>query len=117
MSEHSELIERVASAAAQWSQSDGGQVFVSRDLLRRAATALRELEAENERLERLLGGVRNDMAAASKLVDSLQAKLDRLRELVREAYSEGYEDGAHDESFGKVKDWLSSETRAKLEGK
>jgi hypothetical protein len=64
MSKYSELAEAVASAAAQWSQSDGGQVFVSRDLLRRAAAALRELEAERDRLRFLCNW------AAGRLLDA-----------------------------------------------
>jgi alanyl-tRNA synthetase len=61
MSKYSELAEAVASAAAQWSQSDGGQVFVSRDLLRRAAAALRELEAERDRLHSIVAELADEL--------------------------------------------------------
>jgi chromosome segregation ATPase len=100
--------------------------------LKGAAAALRELEAENERLERLLGGVRNDMAAASKLVDSLQDERDKLRDQVTEIPTlcrryEAERDRLRDAleriagekaPFGVLsKEWCADVARAALEGK
>jgi hypothetical protein len=45
---------------------------------------VRELEAERDRLERLLGGVRNDMKAASKIIDSLQTEHNKLLEQIED---------------------------------
>jgi hypothetical protein len=53
---------------------------VSRDLLRRAAAALRELEAENERLQDELRLVTSPHESVGAVIGALKAERDRLRE-------------------------------------
>jgi hypothetical protein len=52
--------------------------------------------------------------------DSLEAEIERLRELVESAYRDGWQDGSVRDPFGNVgslDDWERSDTKAALAGK
>ena len=82
--------------------SDGDH-RLTKECRREIVTGLREAEAEIERLERLYGGVKNDMRDAGKVIASQQAEIEQLRavvdaaELMHEEMSD--DEMADDEGF------------------